>query len=143
MMNPEVKALWLDALRSGEYEQGQNFLHSEKDGKHTYCCLGVLCDLAVKAGVLSETVSMEYVDPDGDEDITTLHGYGHETGVLPKVVQKWAGLDGGTAWRVDADGEYRSFEAGNGKVFTTLSQLNDGLPVDGFTTVANVIEWLY
>ena len=39
-MRPVVKR-WVDALRSGEYKQGRNFL--ERDGK--FCCLGVLCEI--------------------------------------------------------------------------------------------------
>ena len=39
-MRPVVKR-WVEALRSGEYEQGKHFL--EKDGK--FCCLGVLCKI--------------------------------------------------------------------------------------------------
>jgi hypothetical protein len=43
-MNPEVKAKWVAALRSGEYEQGVEAL---KAGD-AFCCLGVLCDLYAK-----------------------------------------------------------------------------------------------
>ena len=39
MMDPEIKAKWLAALRSGEYKQCQGGL--KVDGR--YCCLGVLC----------------------------------------------------------------------------------------------------
>lgn len=39
-MNPNAKA-WADALESGNYEQGTDWL--EKDGK--LCCLGVACRL--------------------------------------------------------------------------------------------------
>lgn len=38
-MDAQLKAKWIEALRSGEYPQGNGFL--EKDGH--YCCLGVLC----------------------------------------------------------------------------------------------------
>lgn len=41
-MNPEVKAKWLEALRSGKYKQGKEFL---KRG-NKFCCLGVLCDIS-------------------------------------------------------------------------------------------------
>lgn len=37
------KKRWLKALRSGEYEQGAQYLKTP-DG--AFCCLGVLCDLA-------------------------------------------------------------------------------------------------
>jgi hypothetical protein len=41
-MDADLKAKWVEALRSGEYEQGSLYLR--KEGKH--CCLGVLCELA-------------------------------------------------------------------------------------------------
>lgn len=41
-MNPELKAKWVEALRSGEYKQGAG--RFEKNGK--FCCLGVLCKVA-------------------------------------------------------------------------------------------------
>lgn len=35
----DIKQKWVDALRSGEYKQGQGYLKTEDGG---YCCLGVL-----------------------------------------------------------------------------------------------------
>lgn len=46
-MNPEIKAKWLDALRSGKYAQGYGLLRS---GIDKYCCIGVLCDIAEPRG---------------------------------------------------------------------------------------------
>lgn len=40
-LNPDVKQRWIEALRSGKYEQGQGRL---RDGDR-YCCLGVLCEI--------------------------------------------------------------------------------------------------
>lgn len=43
-MKPELKKAWIEALRSGKYEQGTyNLKHNGK-----YCCLGVLCEIAGK-----------------------------------------------------------------------------------------------
>lgn len=46
-MNPDVKVMWVEALRSGEYPQG--FLRLRRNdrhlGKDTWCCFGVLTDL--------------------------------------------------------------------------------------------------
>lgn len=42
-MNPEIKAKWVAALRSGDYEQGRGYLH-----RGGFCCLGVACDLFIK-----------------------------------------------------------------------------------------------
>lgn len=47
---------WVDALVSGDYVQGKNYLRTE-DGKN--CCLGVLCEVA---GLIFE----EQVEIDGD-----------------------------------------------------------------------------
>lgn len=45
-MNPEVKKLWVEALRSGKYQQGKRRLKVEGlPESPRYCCLGVLCDL--------------------------------------------------------------------------------------------------
>lgn len=46
-MNPEVKAEWVAALRSGEYKQTKERVLA--DGRGGFCCLGVLCDLYAKA----------------------------------------------------------------------------------------------
>lgn len=48
-MNPDVKAKWLTALRSGDYVQARNdLLSTDGTGEKAYCCLGVLCDLYQK-----------------------------------------------------------------------------------------------
>jgi len=49
-MNKRIKKLWVEALRSGEYEQGLYKMKSH--GK--YCCLGVLQEVALKDGVKFE-----------------------------------------------------------------------------------------
>lgn len=43
-MNKELKTLWLTALRSGEYKQVKERLYDHKN--NSYCCLGVLCEVA-------------------------------------------------------------------------------------------------
>lgn len=86
-MNPEIKASWVEALRSEEYKQGANALH--RNG--TFCCLGVLCDLAVKAGAAKVF--------DLDLDLGAKNTYYGSTVddsnayLLPRVVQEWAGLN--------------------------------------------------
>jgi len=76
IMDPEVKKLWVYALRSGDYEQGKGRL---KNGDK-YCCLGVLCDLHSKSGLES---SEEW---NGGS-------YKHLNSVLSKDVLEWSGLD--------------------------------------------------
>lgn len=47
-MDAAIKAKWLEALRSGEYRQGEGTFVDE--GKH--CCLGVLCEVVGKPPML-------------------------------------------------------------------------------------------
>lgn len=46
-MNPERKAEWIAALRSGKYTQLRRALHKPNEG---HCCLAVLCDLVDPKG---------------------------------------------------------------------------------------------
>ena len=50
-MDAQLKEKWIAALRSGDYEQGANYL---KRGNN-YCCLGVLCDVIGGPEVWEET----------------------------------------------------------------------------------------
>jgi hypothetical protein len=74
-MHEHIKKLWVDALRSGNYQQGIGQLRCGD----TYCCLGVLCDLYDR-------------DQGGpgwhDKDTTYLRC----DALLPGEVAKWAGI---------------------------------------------------
>lgn len=99
-MNETIKAEWLAALRSGEYKQGRGQLHAED----TFCCLGVLCDLHIKAGQGEWDI----------DDYSGLYMYMNEREFPPIEVMRWAGL-----------------EIVNPKVAgTALTSLNDG--VEGY-----------
>lgn len=46
-MDPELKARWVAALRSGDYQQVRGWLRATRsDGQLGFCCLGVLCEVA-------------------------------------------------------------------------------------------------
>lgn len=79
-MNKEIKKEWLEALRSGEYKQGTDQL-SNDDG--TFCCLGVLCELAVKYGIV-EKDDGAYQNP--------FDHYDRQFFALPICVRDWAEL---------------------------------------------------
>jgi hypothetical protein len=112
-MNPKVKALWIDALRSGEYVQGKNYL--QLDGE--YCCLGVLCEIAVKAGVISKDIRQ-----------SGSIAYDGKTTTLPEGVVQWSGVQD----------EWGDFTNGDG-FRDSLVMLNDSGEYD-FRDIANVIE---
>ena len=86
--NVENMELFVDALFSGEYEQGKGALRqltSDTPGKYQYCCLGVATDVAIKAGIPEQTT----VDEDGNDYLDNMW----ENGYLPSQVQKWLGID--------------------------------------------------
>ena len=126
-MNPEIKKEWLRRLRSGEYDQGTEYLRKEGVRKDSYCCLGVLCEMAEEAGVVKAqpnrwggTVTYESVYDSFDFSHTE----------LPDAVQAWAELD--SALPV-VKGGY------------TVAQFNDGdedAGVEGktFDEIADLIE---
>lgn len=86
-MNVEIRNQWADALESGEYQQGKNMLtRVDGYGNEKNCCLGVLCDLAVKAGVIHRTKvdgGTVYYGVNSDEEAASYP---------PQSVIEWAGL---------------------------------------------------
>ena len=72
-MTPELKQKWVDALRSGKYRQGREYLHRKRDSEDTYCCLGVLHD--VSGGEWAEIINCYVaIFPDGTASTATLIG---------------------------------------------------------------------
>ena len=89
-MYEDVRDAWADALESGRYRQGRGLLRSVKG---EYCCLGVLCELAVEAGVIPPGIE----DPSTDtQNVTYFSGTAID---LPPEVLEWAGLEA-SSWAV-------------------------------------------
>lgn len=96
-LHPERKELWTGALRSGDYEQGQEALRvagGEEDGSaDTYCCLGVACEVYRKETGEGEWVKREdgfWVFRVGGPDD---HGYYDQSwSGLPHKVAEWYGV---------------------------------------------------
>lgn len=129
-MNADIKAQWVNALRSGDYEQGRGWLNN--NGK--FCCLGVLCDLAEKAGV----VRSGPLEVEGAMDPAPLAYFTSDTLInlndrmmLPRAVVQWAEMS-----VTDPD---RITNPDTGEA-DTLINLNDELGYD-FERIAQVIEW--
>lgn len=47
-MKKEIADKWVAALRSGNYKQTTGMLNRNNE---SFCCLGVLCEIAIKDGV--------------------------------------------------------------------------------------------
>jgi hypothetical protein len=124
-MNPEVKAKWLAALRSGEYAQAKARLKTNSG----YCCLGVLCDLHAK-----ETEG-HWGNAGGDPV------YLGDLFDLPETVQKWAGVNDAEP-RIDVAHITAALpnvvNSRDDRGFLTVAQLNDrGV---SFALIADLIE---
>lgn len=87
-MNQAVMKKWTERLRSGDYAQGQSALRQQwvSSGTEMFCCLGVLCEIAVEEGVI----------PPSTMNGVGTHTYGLGSDVssvyLPLAVQKWSGI---------------------------------------------------
>ncbi len=121
-MNPEIKALWVGALRSGGYGQTDGQLRrtyrpGEGEIPAEYCCLGVLCDLYDKANKTSSW----------NNETDNFMGKG---AFLPEEVSGWAGMNA-----YERDGLFTS--AGE---YEDVVSMNDNGAT--FGDIADVIERL-
>ena len=102
-MDSEIKWQWVNALRSGKYKQGRHSLKKTtilrrglsifgrkvaRKEEHSYCCLGVLCEILNVEGKPSNPQNLDsYYWWYGD-------GEGNESAAFPtSEVQKYAGLE--------------------------------------------------
>lgn len=112
-MKEEIKNLWVKELPN--YRQGFGTLHYGE----SFCCLGVLCDLAVKAKVIRPP-TLPSID-----DLNYKYGEEEERTFLPRKVMDWAGMK-------TSEGKI-SFRA-----VSSLAMLND--KGETFERIAQVIE---
>lgn len=104
MANKDNVRLWVDALRSGQYKQGDGYLQLIGT-PNRLCCVGVACEVAIQNGVnltkKDNGHSVTYMDPDGAMDRFR----------MPRLVQDWLDIHesgGGANVVADADGHRRS-----------------------------------
>ena len=121
-MNNEVKIKWLEALRSGDYDQGQGGL---KSGDNKFCCLGILCDIFLKEH------NENWQKPIRDENFFSIDGVNN---CLPKRVSEWAEID--TVWPKVMT------SATNSEYLTSLNDGNNLINIrqHSFLEIANLIE---
>ena len=128
-MNTEVKQKWIDALRSGKYEQGSEKLR----GANGYCCLGVLCDIYAQ----EHNTQWEFR---GDEEINPQSQdywyFDEHSEFLPESVMNWAELKThNPTVRVDVED---NDDEDNWYYKDELSDINDS--GYDFSQIANLIE---
>lgn len=134
-MNEDIKAEWVAALRSGQYSQTCSYLSvvGQKEADYIpsgYCCLGVLCELAVQHGVIPPPHTQT------DDNLATVRVYGEyddkATALLPMAVVRWAGL-------ADIDPPILYAPRDGSPRVRQAAALNDDLGMS-FTEIADAIE---
>jgi len=140
-MDPEKKAKWVAALRSGEYVQGRNLLEwRDAGGRVSNCCLGVLCRLAIADGVPLDTVNRPAITAAETDAIGFLDVLGRPNFYsLPPAVADWAGLVDGSPAIPAAAVPDRLCPLNNRGADIYLSQVNDD-EASTFAIIADLIE---
>ncbi len=84
-MKRAVKREWTADLRSGDFKQGfaaLGYIHMQ-DGEDHYCCWGVLCEQAVRKGI---------IPPPRKDGVVFAYGANEERHYIPQEVADWAEL---------------------------------------------------
>lgn len=154
-MRAEVRDELVKRLRSGKYIQGKEKLAVKDEEGERFCCLGVLCEMAVEQGITKRSENdNEYWDFEAEESeyVTRIEvSYGNDGGsydaTLPPEVAIWAGLLTEDDWS-ELTGLMFDDGAGMGRFAdkvdpnkptqNSLAGMNDdGVP---FTEIADFIE---
>jgi hypothetical protein len=143
--NKENIRLWVDALRSGEYEQGKNYLLSP-DGKQRYCCLGVACEISGVGSWELGPRDVELMKEDetwrpypnfytiASDDEERYYGTHYANEVLIASVSEWLGLGEEIPYvEISTDGEKKKED---------VATLND-FSGWNFNQIADAIERTY
>jgi len=138
----EVKAQWVKDLRSGDYEQGSTTLRraGTEGGQDQFCCLGVLCEQAVRAGVIPapelHAGTYRYLNDIVDDGGKVTGESFNEECSLPRKVAEWAGV-------FHPDGKPREdviIEPGDDCRFDMSAiEANDGVGLP-FSEIADLID---
>lgn len=119
-MEPGIKAKWVEALRSGEYTQGKGTLNRlkplGKDREAGLCCLGVLCEVGVKDGVIERR---DEIDPEHASyrfivEKSDLNNIWVDT-MPSSEITNWAGLD------VSAESDLAELNDDGGRSFVEIA----------------------
>lgn len=98
MANQENVRKWVEALRSGEYQQGKGHLTVlDADGNKFYCCLGVACEVSGVTEPAGQVESPNTGDPilawKGTLAYEAEHDGDDSLFFPPQEVLDWLGID--------------------------------------------------
>lgn len=104
-MDAQLKAKWVEALRSGKYHQADSMLrvYKSKEEGYSFCCLGVLCDTMGAKWLAGKPVLGDVNIGNTDEELLGEHGL-RISGLDEKTQQTLAEMnDGGSPFSEIAD----------------------------------------
>lgn len=136
-MKKEIATKWTAKLRDPEIQQGHSVLcNVRKDGAgnitKNYCCLGVLCEVAIENG-LDITVEDRFDAYDRGE-----RTYNEQDSYLPESVQEWAGMHSNSGEsRRDSDGNLQRITVGGIDGYGNLAEANDDS-----ATFPEIADWI-
>lgn len=131
-MKPGAKKLWVDSLRSGTFEQGQNYLY---DGRG-YCCLGVFASVNGKEVKKDPHGSSEHV-----MKFVVRKRVQYETGQLPMTwFERFFNFD----LTKSGDLEYTPTPTRNAKLGAVKSLHDELIDMndDGNKTFMEIADWI-
>lgn len=70
-MKQDLKQKWIDALRSGKYQQGFHELRTMDEANHSeykYCSFGVLCEVAINSNISGACYSYRFLQNELEVD---------------------------------------------------------------------------
>ena len=133
----EHRKLWIEALRSGQYDQTAGALkasyasdllsHPDQDVK--YCCLGVACEISGLGEWYNDHTPVYQIRGEYTTDNCT---------TLPALVQAWLGLDNNNGSHVRGGQEQNPSGPNNFRSPISLATLNDSGHT--FDEIADIIE---
>lgn len=114
LVNRERVRLWVDALRSGRFEQAEGGLRQGKQ----FCCLGVACEVAREEGL---DLHVQHEGGNG-------WSYNGEVSTLPIEVVDWLGMRSANPWiSIDPGGNRIAATVANDMKHWTFAEIADGL----------------
>jgi len=127
MINKELIKRWIEALRSGKYQQGRLSL---RNISNQFCCLGVLCDIAKDELGLDWILKEEWSKYQIEDNNCT---------VLPSNLKELVGIGGHLGITVDATKLSPEYGIPSNTKYTTLVELNDYWRLS-FNQIADILE---
>jgi hypothetical protein len=127
-VNKERVQLWVDALRSGKYNQGDGALRIvfESGVDEKFCCLGVACDISgvgeweFNSG--TEIDEAIYYSPDDK-----FSNGNRDSSILTGRVAEWFGFNSKDPNLIDEDGDYEKATALNDSHGYTFEEIADAI----------------